>query len=124
MHRSFFSHFFEIECGGRSNEVPEGLTLKMQHVNCQEHPSKICELRYFLQKDGWWATIICLFFHTILYYTILYYTILYYTILYYTIHILYYAILYFTVLYYTILYYTILYYTILYYTILYYTIQY
>ena len=63
MHRSFFSHFFETECGVRSNEVPEGLTLKMQHVNSQIHPSKICELRYFLQKDGWWATIICLFFH-------------------------------------------------------------
>ena len=56
MHKSLFSHFFETECGGHSNEVPEGLALIKQHVNCQIYSKKICELRYFLQKDGWWAT--------------------------------------------------------------------
>ena len=63
MHKYLFSHFFETECGGHSNEVPEGLALIKQHVNCQIYSKKICELCYFLQKDGWWATIICLYFH-------------------------------------------------------------
>ena len=52
MHRSLFSHFFETEYGGHSNEVPEGLALIKQHVNCQIYSKKICELRYFLQKMG------------------------------------------------------------------------
>ena len=48
---------------GHSNEVPEGLVLIKQHVNCQIYSKNICKLCYLLQKDGWWATIICLYFH-------------------------------------------------------------
>ena len=52
MHKSLFSHFFETECGGHSNEVPEGLALIKQHVNCQIYSKKSASFVISSKKMG------------------------------------------------------------------------